>query len=440
MNVMIKVKYPTISMIFLWIILFSVNAYAQSGKPASAFEVVSHDGAWCWFSDPRAVYHKGKKENIYFGSVNSKGDVVISARDLRSRAVESFVLHRQLQIDDHNVPSILVLPDGRIAAFYSEHNGKFFIRKSKYPEDISEWQEEKIVSFGLNIRLCYSNPVMLSGENNRIYLFYRGISQAGKLYDKWGQYFSYSDDGGDTWTDGKYYLDTRQLKNTVYLKITSDNRSRIDFVFTDGHPKIGPASVYHMYYEGGKFHQTNGDDIAGLQEVPLQLNRVNKVYDVGRTNVKSWIWDIALDKDKRPVIAYAQYPSVNEHIYHYARWNGKQWIDKEVVNSGKYITSPEKSGKVLEEHYSGGIVLDHNDPSNIYLSRQIDGVFEIEHRKLKRDGWKINPITSNSETSNIRPYVVAHNRRKKPAILWMNGVYNHYTRYKTALMINEPVK
>ena len=437
---MSKVKYLAVALSFLCILGISVSTSGQSGKPASAFEVLSADGAWCWFSDPRAIYHRGKEEKIYFGSINSKGDVLISTRDMQNKVVQSYVLHRQLQIDDHDVPSILVLPDGKIAAFYTEHNGRFFMRKSKYAEDISAWEDEKLLNFGLNIRLCYSHPVMLSGENNRIYMFFRGIGAAGKSYDTWGQYFSYSDDGGDTWTDARSYIDTRQLKNTVYLKLTSDNRSRIDFVFTDGHPKIGPASVYHMYYENGTFNQTNGDRMAGLQQLPLQISNVNKVYDVSRSNIKSWIWDIALDQKKQPVIAYAQYPSVDEHIYHYARWNGRQWIDTEVVNSGRYITSPEKNGKVLEEHYSGGIVLDHSNPANIYLSRQINGKFEIEHWKLKGKRWKISPITSRSETNNIRPYVVAHNTEKKPFVLWMSGQYDHYTRFHTSLLLNNAAR
>lgn len=437
----IKDRHLVASVVKLWLMLVSLHSTAQSGgKDAASYQLVSDDGAWCWFSDPRAVYHKGKDEKIYFGSINSKGDVIISERNLKSEKIQSNVLHRQLQIDDHNVPSILVMPDGKIAVFYTEHNGRFFMRKSKNPEDITAWEEEKIIKFGLSAKsICYSHPVMLSGERNRIYMFFRGIS-IGKGYSEWGQYFSYSDDGGNTWTDGQYYLDTRSINNTPYLKISSDNKSRIDFVFTDGHPKIGAASVYHMYYEKGKFHQTNGVDIASIQEVPLQINKINKVYDVSKTNVKSWIWDIALDKKGRPVIAYAQYPSVNEHIYHYARWIGKRWADSELINSGRYITSPEKNGKVLEEHYSGGVVLDHNDPSNVYLSRQVNGIFEIEHWKLKGDNWKKDAITRGSETNNIRPYVVAHNTKTKPIVLWMNGIYNHYTRFKTLLLINKPTK
>lgn len=269
-------------------------------------------------------------------------------------------------------------------------------------------------------------------------MFYRiDTGRKDGLYSSWGQYITYSDDGGMTWTKGQYYLNQKPFNNPIYMKISSDNTTRIDFVFTDGHPKIGPASVYHMYYEKGKFYQTNGNFIADVNHVPLQRENINKVYDVNVTNIKSWIWDIALDRKRRPVITYTQYPAETDHRYHYARWNGKKWLDEELCKAGGMITVLEPGEKVEEAHYSGGVVLDHNNPSNVYLSRQVNGIFEIEHWKRKHNSWKISKITDKSAASNLRPYVVANYPHKNPFVLWMNGLYNHYTRYKTAILINE---
>lgn len=417
---------------------FIFNSFGQKlSKPAEVYDKVATDAAWCWFSDPRAVYHKGKYEKSYFGFINMKGDVVIGARDEKSKITQTFVLHEKLQIDDHNIPSILFLPDGRLLAFYTQHNGKFYMRKSKNPEDISAWEEERVLAFGLTgHRICYSHPAMLSKESNRIYMFFRSSPVNKKSWKDWGQYFSYSDDLGKTWSDAQYYLDTRAIDNPMYLKVSTDNKSRIDVLFTDGHPKIGAASVYHMYYENGAFHNTNGKPLGSFSQVPLALNQIQKVYDVEKTKVKAWIWDIALDKKRRPVVAYSQYPSVNDHIYHYARWDGKKWIDYELLNSGGYITSPEPSGKVLEEHYSGGIVLDHENPEQVYLSRKVKDIFEIEHWKLNRNTWTSAKITENSLTDNVRPYVLAHYPKKNPPVFWMSGTYEHYIRFKTDLRVN----
>lgn len=425
--------------LFLMLTFFTIKSIAQSA-PASAYKIVAADGAWCWFSDPRAVFHKGLKKRVYYGYINSAGDVLISAMDIKTKAIQTYILHAKLQIDDHNVPAILFLPDGKIMTFYSEHGGRFFIRKSKNAEDISAWEDERTVTFGMkeDDDLCYAHPVMLSGENNRIYMFYRiDTGRKDGLYSSWGQYITYSDDGGMTWTKGQYYLNQKPFNNPIYMKISSDNTTRIDFVFTDGHPKIGPASVYHMYYEKGKFYQTNGNFIADVNHVPLQRENINKVYDVNVTNIKSWIWDIALDRKRRPVITYTQYPAETDHRYHYARWNGKKWLDEELCKAGGMITVLEPGEKVEEAHYSGGVVLDHNNPSNVYLSRQVNGIFEIEHWKRKHNSWKISKITDKSAASNLRPYVVANYPHKNPFVLWMNGLYNHYTRYKTAILINE---
>jgi hypothetical protein len=424
------------SLLFLVSLCLAGKLHSQV-KNDPGFQVVSEDGAWCWFADPRAVYHKGAKERIYYGYINTEGDVLISARDVKTKEVETFVLHEKLQVDDHNVPSILFLPDGKIVVFYTEHGGRFFTRKSRYAENISEWDEERVLSFGLpEKRLCYSHPAMLSEENDRIYMFFRGV-MPGESYAGWGQYYSYSDDQGETWADGAYLINTRNFDNPVYLKASSDNKSRIDILFTDGHPKIGPASVYHMYYEKGAFHKTNGDPIASTGGIPIGPEQATKVYDVSTNKTKSWIWDIALDKKGRPVVAYTRYPDETDHRYHYAQWDGKQWLDEEVTAAGGMITVLQPGEEVEEGHYSGGIVLDHNDPSNVYLARQVKGIFEIEHWKRIGKTWKTTPITINSVESNLRPYVVAHYPGQNPIVLWMNGFYNHYTKFKTVLLINE---
>ena len=123
-------------------------------------ELLIQDGAWCWFSDPRAVYHRGAKEQIYFGYINSSGDVCIGSKDLESEQLNLFVLHDTLEIDDHNVPSILVLPNGKLLAFYNEHNGNVYLRQSTNSEDISSWEGSRIVARETeHYNYCYTNPL-----------------------------------------------------------------------------------------------------------------------------------------------------------------------------------------------------------------------------------------------------------------------------------------
>lgn len=417
-------KYIIVS---IGLLLPSLFAVAQI--KSSDYEIVAKDAAWCWFSDPRAVYYKGKHEKIYYGYINSKGDVVINSRNLKTKHTETFILHKELQIDDHNVPSILFLPDGRLLTFYTEHNGRFFMRKSKNPEDISSWEEERVVPFGGN-RITYSHPVMLKGEKNRIYMFWRGSD--------WRPSMSFSDDLGETWSETTALIESKGRRNRPYLKVSSDNKNRIDFIFTDGHPGVELTnSVYHIYYEKGEFYQTNGERITSLNQLPVEHSHVNKVYDGTVNNVRGWISDIALNKKKQPVIVYSRYPEDTDHRYHYAIWDGNKWNDEEICKAGGWMPIVKEGEKVREPHYSGGISLDHANPSNVYLSKEINKVFEIEYWNKTNNSWVKSPITSGSELSNMRPYVVYGNNRKNPIVLWMHGLYHHYTRFDTNLLINE---
>ena len=402
-------------------------------------ERVTVDAAWCWFSDPRAVYHKGMHEKIYYGYINRKGDVRVNSYDLQTGEEETFVLHSELEVDDHNVPTFLFLPDGKLLTFYNHHNGHIFMRRSKYAESVREWEEEKVIleKDSLN-RYCYTNPVMLSGENNRIYLFGRNIVR-NKLgaYTDTRIYSIYSDDYGETWSKEINLFDNQGRNTPQYVKYASDNKSRIDFLFTDGHPKQdAEISVYHMYYQNGKFWQTNGKEICSYNEAPVVIGKVDKVYDSVKNGVRGWIWDIALDKKNRPVVTYTRYPSEMEHQYYYAKWNGKQWEDTKVTDAGNYITIIKPGKKLLEAHYSGGIVLDHNNPSVVFLSRKIGDRFEIEKRTIGKNGkQKIVPITRSSQKDNLRPYVIYGKNVGKPILMWMQGFYYHYTDYDTDLMI-----
>lgn len=404
--------------------------------------LLSEDAAWCWFSDPRAIYHNGIKEAIYFSYINSDGDVIIKSMELDSKRIDEFTLHKALQIDDHNVAALLILPDGKLLVFYCQHNGNIFMRKSKTAENISEWEDEVILlKMDDKRRYCYVNPVILSEENSRIYLFGRNIVRnSSGTYSDTRTYCIYSDDLGTTWSKEFNILDNLGLNSRQYFKVASDNKARIDFLFTNGHPGEGEnISIYHMYYEKENFRQTNGTHIRSFEEeIPIGIDKINKVYDADATSIRSWIWDITLDKKNRPVITYALYPSFTDHQYYYARWNGREWINTKIVDAGKYITIVKSGEKLREPHYSGGIVLDHSNPDNIFLSRQIDDKFEIERRVIGKNGkQRIESVTSNSKADNIRPFVVSGKNKGFSILLWMEGDYYHYTDFNTNLNYRE---
>jgi hypothetical protein len=418
----------------LFLTLFAcviTTVMAQKAPKAELCSTVTNNGAWCWFSDPRAVSFKGQRDRTYVGWVSSTGDIVIAAVDNQSGKAEQHIMREAFQKDDHACPSILTRPDGRVLVFYSPHGGKMYLVRSKSPEDISAWEnEEELKEFGNKV--CYSNPVQLSAEQNRIYIFWRRSD--------WQPGFSWSDDGGKSWIEPKILIRTSKPGNIQrpYVKISSDGIKRIDIAFTDGHPEVEPEnSIYHIYYEGGSIYQTNGEKICFLNELPLTTGQVNKVYDASLTKARAWVWDIATGKKNKPVIVYTTMPDSTDHHYQYARWTGNRWINTEITPAGKWFPQTPENKKETESYYSGGIVIDHNNPSVVYLSKPENSVFEIEMQQLSGDAkkWIKTPVTQNSEKSNVRPVVVRNYSATGPRLFWMNlsGYYIHYTNFSTSL-------
>jgi hypothetical protein len=118
------------------------------------------------------------------------------------------------------------------------------------------------------------------------------------------------------------------------------------------------------------------------------------------------------------------YPSTHDLRYRYARFDGHRWIDRQIV----------AAGGPLRGRYAGGISLDHEDPSVVYLSRRIDGVFEIERWKTEDGGrhWSHRAVTRHSMQDNVRP-VTPRGETKTNTVIWMRGQYSSYTAYMTTI-------
>jgi hypothetical protein len=108
----------------------------ESAPPGEDYKTVTRNGAWCWFSDPRAVVYEGAEKAAYIGRVNGFGDIVVASLDYETTKIDTAVLHAKLEADDHANPSILVRQDDRILVFYSKHSqkdGPLIMRMSTRP-------------------------------------------------------------------------------------------------------------------------------------------------------------------------------------------------------------------------------------------------------------------------------------------------------------------
>jgi PKD repeat protein len=163
-----------------------------------------------------------------------------------------------------------------------------------------------------------------------------------------------------------------------------------------------------------------------MSGLPLMPSEADKVYD---TRYRSWIHDIALDPAGRPVIVFAVFASEFDHRYRYARWTGSAWKSYGITSAGGSISDSR------EPHYSGGITLDHENPSVVYLSREVDGVHEVETWRTPDGGrsWERSALTSGSGTENVRPISPRGlaSFADDMSVVWMRGRYDHYVAYAT---------
>jgi hypothetical protein len=214
------------------------------------------------------------------------------------------------------------------------------------------------------------------------------------------------------------------------VKVDSNGRDRIAFAFTDGHPRNVLSSVYYATYRAGSLWTAGGRWIARAGRGPILPGQADLVYNAGATGVPAWVWDVALDSQDRPDIVYATFPSYQRHEYWYADWTGTRWLSHFLTTAGGSI-----SPGGIEYEYSGGITLDHSNPSIVYLSRQVAGGFDVERWATSDRGfrWRRSVVVPAGGTDNVRPVVPRGHSRGAMSLLWLHGNYGSYSQYRTSV-------
>ncbi|MDL2223970.1 BNR-4 repeat-containing protein [Bacteroidales bacterium OttesenSCG-928-M06] len=426
-----KQRYFLVLFVFvLGIIGIDINIFAES--TVDKHITLTEDGAWCWFADPRAVYYKGEKEQTYFAWVNSSGDIVAASYNHQTDEYLEKVIHAKLEVDDHDVPAILIREDGHIVVFYSKHQASGPMQRviSTNPEDISSFSTS--YTWGSNV--SYPNPFQVGDS---ICLLYRGIN--------WHPTIAVSTD------DGKTFSDVRQLVLNggarPYARYCQSADGSIHVAVTTGHPRDELKNkIFYFRLKDNKFYRADGTKIKDFTEEGIDLgdtsgtkSEAEIVYN-GTDNGKGWIWDITIDPETQyPVMVYASFPTDSDHRYNYAYWDGEKWVNKEIVKSGKWFPQTPAGTTEREKNYSGGLSMDHENPWTVYLSKQVNGVFEIFKYETEDKGknWEITPITENSPSDivNVRPIVPRNHKEGYFDVLWMRGTYGYYLNdFNTSLV------
>ena len=444
-------------------VLFVIGWAAVSAMAAEPTSLTNHvrgqfhelndNGAWSWFMDERVMVDHGR---LIVGSVRANGkfrdkslpgwgNVELSILDIKTGTVRRKVLHENLEQDDHNNPGLLKLPDGHYLAAYSKHGQepRFYYAISGYPNDPYHWKPTKSFStpgigndgvWGRGDVFTYCNPIRLSAvRGGPIYLFHRSVGLDPN--------YLLSDDNGRTWRYGGKLYQGRD-GYSPYTKYISNNRDTIHFVATEDHPRNFDNSLYHAFIRGGNIHHSDGKVIAPLStstNCNVRPWDMTRIYQGGSNHV-AWMTDIHLDKKDRPVVLFTVQMGGGElprgkggddHRFHFARWDGKKWIEHEIAHAGKRLYPGE-------DDYTGLGAIDPQDTSVIYLSSDADLTtgeplissadgkrhHELFRGKTKDGGatWAWTPITANSTMDNLRPLVPIW-KDKRTALVWMRGTY-----------------
>lgn len=402
---------------------------------------LTNDGAWCWFSAPNAIYKHNGKAEIVTGWVTSDGSIEAATLNLKTKKSYIQSVSPKLNKDDHANPSFIELDNKDVLMFYAKHFDKA-VRMNKLSaagdsKDFGATSFKEVFSeeqFKLYPRKCvtYANPIALKKEKNRLFCFGRWTGFKPNMM--------WSDDNGETFNPAQVFITNQPFNddNRPYVRYYSDGKSKIHIIFTDGHPrKESTNSVYYACYEKGAFWKADGTKICNLDEIPFEPKDATMVYKATKESGRAWVYDVSADKKGNPIILYARYPKETEHLYHYAQFLKGKWVDNQICNAGKWFPQTPEGEIEREPHYSAGLTFHPLQGNTIYLSREINGVFEIEKRVTPDHGktWAITPLTQNSKYDNVRP-VVPKNMKKgdKTVVLWMvNEKYIHYTDFKSRI-------
>ena len=335
----------------------------------------------------------------------------------------------------------MVLPDERVMVFYTRHTdeAKIWYRISRKPGDISALGEEKFLSTANNT--TYPSPFILSDDPDHIYLCWRGINWHPTIARLTMP---------DSEDNCSFDFGPKQIVQSSgarpYAKYQSNGKDKIFLSYTTGHPDNEMPNW--LYFNVIDINQGNGPilrDIRGteLKKVSDGVFNVNKTDSylnsypytvVDHTGgIRNWVWQIALDKDENPVIAFPHLDDgKTNHYYYYGRWTGTEWRTTFVTNAGHAF---HQNWNSTERCYSGGMSLDPDNINDLYVSMPTkdgaynrDGVYEIWKFTISDEGTVTGSeqITHDSEKNNARPFVIPGSKNSPMRVAWMNGDYYYW--------------
>jgi hypothetical protein len=378
----------------------------ESGAaPSSAFTILaSPEGGWLMTTRPKAWY-SASSDRTYFAYVKGdNGDVRIAYWDHATETASTpTTLHSALESDTHATPSIaLRQSDSKIMAVYSRHLGPdFFNRISSSAESIASFAAETDMDDDIG-GSAYTYPMLWElGDENTWHLWYR----SGSATLRWARVTSVDD--GANWSAGEAIIDVPSVQDYIITQKTSE--ARIDILVSNGAPGVDTnASLFHLYYEGDAFFDS--DDVEIVDALPMSTTNMTVVYpSAGNSGVR------AIDVQKVGADIYALFyvfHSSSDARYYWGHFDGT-WATHEVADDAEFEDNA---------WLTGGACIDPANPTTVYASRNVSGDMQMFKYVTADDGdtWTATQLTTDIGSHHHTP-IVPVNRDDSLRCLWLTG-------------------
>jgi len=375
---------------------------------------IIEDVAWCWWTRPRATRIG---EVVYFGALDSAGQMIAATLDLNSHTVRKTIL-AGFEDDDHNNPALVVDPDRPLVAFYSRHDedDALRFRRSLRPLDIGAWEAERVLKFGGLTTYAEVHP-----RGEELHLFTRVDDT------RWA--YCRSPDWGKNWEVPRDFLafDTDQ---EVYMATVLLGDRRTVRMAVSGHPKEYREKPLHDVWaasidlETGDIRPASGGEpVANLltgENLPLDYRALEKVHRTaaGRTvNL--------FDVGDGPIFEIGFVDKVIgddatlDARYHVTSFRDGAWRAEEIALAG------DKFGYIDAGFYVGGVAFPDRSPGGrLYLTREERGVWHFERWDRNASGrWQPTAMVPPGPTRLTRPWAITN---ATPALEAVALMLEHY--------------
>lgn len=396
------------------------------------------EGAWSWFSNPRAIVTGGGCEVLAGAAAGSwpSGRVNVESNYRQTSAADptprtTITVDRTLLADDHNSGSLLKLANGEILTAWSGHAQDRRIRVAVRAAGSRRWT--RLAGYTTSKLQTYNNLFQLS-DGTVLDITRASSPPSPRVYR--------STDNGRSWSHlGQMLRWTGEsVEHRPYLQYVQRG-DRIWFLATLGHPELlaehgVDSPVYAGYLEGATVHRADGT-VAGLLNGGVPVDRLTLVYQPPAEH-SAWMTSVTLDASGNPVgLLSVRDRSVDEASsaairYVQARWTGVAWAVRDVGPGGRVLYP-------AEPHYSGTVGGDPGDADHVVASSSVDpatgadlGQFDLfDGRAVDATTWTWTRLTDTPKKDDLRPFLTARSANGMQALLWFQGRYRTYSSFDT---------